>query len=172
MKRDLAGILSGKYEEIPIEESVALPEMLKSGNLLTFLGDVHVAGKLYVHKDSVICFSGALEAEIETLCGRCLIPLTTDVKIDFDETVYAKEEEASNDLIVEPDGETIDLEEFIFNLFELKLPMKFLCKEDCKGLCPNCGVNLNTSACSCQEEQIDERFAKLKILLDDGAEHK
>ena len=47
----------------------------------------------------------------------------------------------------------------------LSLPTKILCSEDCKGLCPKCGVNLNLGKCSCKKE-IDPRLAALKELLD------
>ena len=89
------------------------------------------------------------------------------MNLDFDEVVFAEGKEETYDLILEPEKDGFDLDEFIINLLELKLPFRFLCDEDCKGLCPVCGTNLNTSECSCNDEKIDERFAMLKDLFPD-----
>ena len=95
-----------------------------------------------------------------------IVSLTSWIE-EFGEVVYADGREEDYDLIAEPEGEVFDTAEFVENLLLLKLPMKFLCDEECKGLCPVCGTNLNTSECDCKEHQIDERFAKLKDLLTD-----
>jgi uncharacterized protein len=59
----------------------------------------------------------------------------------------------------------IDLSQMIWEQVYLALPMKPLCKEDCRGLCPQCGTNLNLSMCSCDRETVDPRLATLKTLL-------
>jgi uncharacterized protein len=59
----------------------------------------------------------------------------------------------------------IDLNELLREQFYLALPMKPLCRDDCKGLCPQCGTNLNTGACSCATQWEDPRLAPLKGLL-------
>ena len=63
------------------------------------------------------------------------------------------------------DGNEIDLDEILSTLFILDMDTKFLCREDCKGLCPRCGKNLNLGPCGCGKE-IDPRFAVLEQLLD------
>jgi uncharacterized protein len=62
------------------------------------------------------------------------------------------------------EGEVIDLDEVIFEQVVLQVPMKPLCSESCRGLCPHCGVNLNKTTCNCQNEVIDERLAVLKRI--------
>ena len=66
-------------------------------------------------------------------------------------------------LVVE-DG-LLDIEELVVSDILLALPSKFLCKTDCKGLCPVCGTNLNDSECSCEKKQFDPRLEALKELL-------
>lgn len=61
----------------------------------------------------------------------------------------------------------IDLEEPIKQIVYLSMPMKALCKGDCKGICPMCGINLNTGKCECNDFVIDPRLEKLKTLLRD-----
>ena len=62
-------------------------------------------------------------------------------------------------------GDEIDLDEILSTCFILDMDSKFLCKEDCKGLCPDCGKNLNLGPCECRKK-IDPRFAVLEQLLD------
>jgi uncharacterized protein len=62
------------------------------------------------------------------------------------------------------DDEQIDLTHLIMEQFQLALPMKALCMEACKGLCPQCGTNLNTGACDCNVKWEDPRLAALKNL--------
>lgn len=167
MIKDLSGLLAKKYEELVVDEAVGLKSMLRSGDEILFSEPVSINGRLYRLEDDVVFFSGNLSTSISTSCGRCLEPVSEEVELDFDEVVYAEGREEDYDLIVEPEGETFNLEDFIRNLLELKLPLKFLCDEECKGLCPVCGLNLNTSQCDCNDEKIDERFAMLKNLFSD-----
>lgn len=167
MKQDLSGLLSKKYDEILIDETSALTELERGGDMIRFSVPIRVTGKLSRLEDDVIYFTGELETVADTVCGRCLEPVHEPIGIEFGEVVYADGKEEEYDLIAQPKEEVFDLEEFLQSLLELKLPMKFLCDEDCKGLCPICGTNLNTSECNCKEDQIDERFAKLKDLLKD-----
>ena len=62
------------------------------------------------------------------------------------------------------EGETVDCDPLIYEQIVLQIPMKALCREDCRGLCPRCGANLNLSSCSCPDRDVDERLAVLKKL--------
>jgi uncharacterized protein len=87
----------------------------------------------------------------------------------------AADEEASEESETEDDDvsttfyqdEAIDLSELLREQFYLVLPMKPLCRESCKGLCPQCGVNLNVETCACKPEWEDPRLAALKALISD-----
>lgn len=80
----------------------------------------------------------ALEAPVEHVCGRCLAKFPDVLKKEF-KTTYAA-----------TPGDIIDLDEDIRQEIILDYPMKSLCKADCKGLCPNCGQNLNIDNCGCK----------------------
>ena len=69
------------------------------------------------------------------------------------------------------DGDELELDEVLSTLFILDMDMKFLCKEDCKGLCPTCGKNLNLGSCT-YRKQLDPRFAVLEQLLDKDPDGK
>jgi uncharacterized protein len=117
--------------------------------------------------------AGHLTGEIELECSRCLEPFTLPVVADFDlryvprtENVGEGEREIEEDDLATAfyDEDQIDLGHLIMEQFQLALPMKALCKDDCKGLCPNCGTNLNTGSCGCNAKWEDPRLAALKNL--------
>jgi uncharacterized protein len=127
--------------------------------------------KRHVIKD--IRVAGELSTRLETPCARCLEPVTQDVKRVFDllyrpRGVDAGQEELSvtgaEAEIGYYDGEGLLLEDTLREQVLLAVPLKAICREDCKGLCPHCGKNLNTGACSCAEEVEDPRWAALKDL--------
>jgi len=124
--------------------------------------------------------SGSFKGYLTVACSRCIGP----VKIDLDEKLLvtfmpqhempsedepaddAEEgaEVGSEDLDVFPyDGEIVDLEPLLREQFVLAVPFAPLCREDCKGLCPQCGIDRNTDTCNC-EAPIDPRLAALKGL--------
>ena len=74
-------------------------------------------------------------------------------------------EEYNDDYIETPDA-TVDLDELTTSDILLELPHKYLCKEDCQGLCQVCGKNLNTGECDCQTEEVDPRLEELSKLLE------
>jgi uncharacterized protein len=117
--------------------------------------------------------AGHLTGAIELTCGRCVEPFTLPVATDFDLRYVPRVENAGEgEKEVEEDDlatafyadDQIDLSELIMEQFHLALPMKPLCNEACKGLCPQCGTNLNTGSCDCKQEWIDPRLAVLKKL--------
>jgi uncharacterized protein len=117
--------------------------------------------------------AGHLTGEIELECSRCLEPFTLPVVADFDlryvprtENSGEGEREVEEDDLATAfyDEDQIDLGHLIMEQFQLALPMKALCKDECKGLCPNCGTNLNTASCDCNAKWEDPRLAALKNL--------
>lgn len=67
--------------------------------------------------------------------------------------------------VIRKDQDFIDISNDVREYAMLAIPMKNLCKEDCKGLCPRCGKDLNTEQCSCETEKVDPRWLALKELL-------
>lgn len=96
-------------------------------------------------------------------CSRCLTPVPVDRKATLSE-VYGTEAELPDD-VLPYNGEYIDLTETIRENLILSEPMKVLCRPDCKGLCPQCGANLNEGPCSCPTDRIDPRLAILGDLF-------
>jgi uncharacterized protein len=126
-------------------------------------------GKHQVIKD--IRLRGRLSAGLELQCARCLEPVAQNVKRDFELLYRPLGADAGRDELSVTDaeaeigyyqGEGLLLEDVLHEQLLLALPLKVTCREDCKGLCPQCGKNLNQEQCSCSTELEDPRWAALK----------
>lgn len=112
-----------------------------------------------------------LEVDYESFCARCLAPLSGSFTLDLEKTVAPKDiledlpEEKLDDYQIIEDG-FLDMDEQLLDQLELEFPSRFLCKEDCRGLCQKCGKNLNEGKCDCPEKEIDPRLAPLAKLLE------
>lgn len=101
---------------------------------------------------------GEIEAELILSCSRCLQEYSSLINLDLSEDVLKNEME---------DPEELYLDEIIMDNIILSLPMKPLCSEDCDGICPECGQDLNEGECDCEVEILDPRLAKLKEFYDE-----
>jgi uncharacterized protein len=122
---------------------------------------------------------GTMQASVDTECSRCLQQFRQDLKSDFQESFLivsgiadtenpeSLAAEAANDLSVR--GNNLYLKEFLRQIFFLAQEYNPLCKPDCKGLCVECGTDLNRSTCSCRTDSgVDLRLLKLKELSSDS----
>jgi uncharacterized protein len=148
-------------------------EVGQEGDAYRIVAPVHLDFDLHKDKDK-FRLVGTARTELELPCSRCLEPFRMPVDSSFDlrflpATEMAADEERE---VQEEDLETsyyrddqIDLNELLREQFYLALPMKPLCAEDCKGLCAQCGTNLNTGTCACAVGWEDPRLAPLKGLI-------
>ncbi|MFN8091323.1 MAG: DUF177 domain-containing protein [Vicinamibacteria bacterium] len=141
-------------------------------------------GRLKAHVDLVdgrtVHVRGALEARVRVECGRCLerYAVSLDQQLDLfylpqeSERPQEAEEDvelSDRDVVVGYyDGDQLDLGDVVREQVFLALPLKRLCREDCRGLCPTCGKNRNAGDCGCPppEPPEDPRLAPLKKLFD------
>ena len=140
-----------------------------------FAGDAKVVGEItdeggYMHLN--------LSATIpyKTECARCLAPMEGDFSVELERTVATKEtltreqlEENVDEFAVIENGK-LDLDETVREELLLSFPMRFLCREDCPGLCPKCGKPLSDGPCGCDLKEIDPRWAILKTMFDKNEE--
>lgn len=111
---------------------------------------VNFAGRLDIDAD--------VKATVQTVCARCLKPLSIPMELTLHETVGENE--------ISLDGTVLDVSSIVMDNVVVELPIRFLCREDCKGLCSKCGADLNTETCGCEDDSIDERLSALKKLLE------
>jgi len=126
-------------------------------------------GKHQVIKD--IRLKGRLSTGVELQCARCLEPVGQEIKRDFELLYRPLGADAGRDELSITDAEAeigyyqgngLLLEDVLREQVLLALPLKITCRPDCKGLCPQCGKNLNQEQCSCSTEVEDPRWAALK----------
>lgn len=139
------------------------------------VGPLHAVGQAELLSNTLgeIRISGKIQAEIETECDRCLDRLRRSIDSEFD-LFYRPEPEDSipHELAIDGgeaeigfyDGKGIELAEVLREYILLSLPMQQVCREDCKGICAQCGQNWNTGQCQCESKRIDERWTALRDL--------
>lgn len=130
-----------------------------------FQSPVFFSGEVTSHLD-VLRLTGEVKTTYHTCCARCLksleIPLSAEVDVVLSRDPSAEEEDDA--FIVE--GTEFEVEDVLVPALILQVDMIYLCREDCKGLCPSCGCDLNESVCSCGSKQVDPRMAVLAKLLE------
>ena len=112
----------------------------------------------------ILTLEGTLTAEMICYCDRCGAEFDSVKEMPLSVTIV-EEDTADNPELFLLEGDEIDLDEILSTCFVLDMETKFLCSEDCKGLCSTCGKNLNLGPCECRKP-IDPRFAVLEHLLD------
>lgn len=140
----------------------------------TFYNDVRFSGYIYPVGDNYI-LSGDLSATISEKCDRCIEvfdeKVSSSIVIEISQIQEAENSESEKELTEDDmglyfvDKDYIDIDEIIVQEAVLLRPIKRLCSEECKGLCPICGTNLNFSSCHC-EGVADDRWSVLKQLLE------
>lgn len=138
-------------------------EGLDFPSVKAYKGKPRAEGRVY-NEAGVLRMTGTLRADMLCICDRCGSEFDSEKLTQLDATIVEEETEENPELFV-LDGDEIDLDEILSTLFILDMETKFLCREDCKGLCSTCGKNLNLGPCACRK-QIDPRFAVLEQLLD------
>jgi uncharacterized protein len=130
---------------------------------------------LTLRKEGEVVFvQGRLSARVARTCARCLEPheVTVEPAVDtrFVPRPAGRPEElelGADDLETDVyDRDSLDLATLVETETTLGLPMKPLCREDCRGLCPICGGNRNVTPCACEQSSADPRWAPLRTLVD------
>jgi len=144
----------------PVDERVSL------------IAPAAVNGKVRLSGNEVFV-NGHVDARVQVECDRCLKPVELPINVDFTlEYISGSEYESSQTAALTEDemsvsvfdGEAIEVDEIVKEQVLLAVPTRMLCREDCKGICPECGKDLNAGECKCVKDDIDPRWAALKNL--------
>lgn len=169
------GKLSLSFEQPP-EIFPVLAEMADA-DVCQFLSQIRAALRAQQIGD-IVEIEGNISTLVRLDCGRCLqsfeMPLESKFALTYSQKVPAPEpggatdeeiELTADDMgLVHYQGEEINLEKEIQEQVVMALPLRALCKPDCKGLCPKCGADLNTAACDCDRSPFGGKFDVLKNL--------
>lgn len=173
MKLDIRPLLAG---ERLLEFSYELPLSTDPEDTASFLWGVdfpspmkvvgkitNTAGYMRMHLTATVDYVAA--------CARCLAPVKGSFSLNLEKTVAPRDllgdlpEDKLDDFAIVEDG-FLDMDEPLREQLEMEFPVRFLCREDCKGLCPKCGQNLNEGTCNCQTKEVDPRLLPLQKILD------
>ena len=119
--------------------------------------------------ESYVSLDIEIEGQYTCLCARCAKELTKTLTIKDSFGVTRGQTEDCEEYVEAPDG-LLDVGEAARTLFYLEQPARVLCQDDCRGLCPMCGTDLNKGTCSCKPVQKGNRLEGLKKLLDNSKE--
>ena len=163
MRLDLRPILHVPGASLPFDFSLDLSGLDFYGER-PFTQPVRVRGSVRNMADALL-LEGKAETTLSLVCDRCLRPFRQEMCLPV-ETLLAEvlEDEENDEIVLLTDGQ-VDLDEVFTTAAVLAMDVKHVCSEDCKGLCPTCGADLNQGPCGCRPEG-DPRFAALAQLLD------
>ena len=163
MKLDLREILVTPGARLPFGQALDAGR-LGFSQVKEYNGPVTASGEI-VNTAGVLTARGSIDAEMTCWCDRCGAEFRLCKHVDVDAPIGPDTEEADEGEAFVLEGDWLDLDDLLETVFILNMDTKFLCREDCKGLCPSCGKNLNDGPCGCRPEP-DPRFAVLEQLLD------
>jgi uncharacterized protein len=151
----------GAFQEI--DYSLDLSGETVNG-LHPFSSPVNIKGEIRNHT-GIVRLDAKADSVLDVECDRCAAKVKYPACADVEHIIVRSLNDDDNDSFILAEGSQLELDDIIREDFLLQLPVKFLCSEDCKGLCPNCGKDLNEGPCSCKKE-IDPRLAALAQFSD------
>lgn len=153
------------------EDGAWFKECFKDGKIPDVSIDKADVNCLITKISSTVFIRGKLSAIIDINCSRCLEDTKLSVSADFIYTLIPGKAQTKEDLELEKEeleisqyhGDFIELTPIICEQIILQIPIKALCSQDCKGLCPQCGTNLNHSSCNCHLGCVDS--SRMAVLI-------
>lgn len=161
-----------RISEIP-DEGLHIASPSEVGPVFAEEGWTLDALSLFIERRSgEVTVSGSYRATARHACSRCLEPLVTELGPEVDLHLFPAPASRHEEVELGPDdlevdfyqGDTLDVARLLRSETLLALPMKPLCRADCRGLCPICGGNRNVTACACEARAVDPRLAPLEAL--------
>ena len=160
---NFSDLLSKKNRKKQISLSFELEPFEFEGEEIRAIEKVSVEG-VAISENDVIVINASIKTKLKLNCSRCLDTFIYPIDIDIEER-FTNDKELQNEETMFVDSDTLNITEIIENSIISTLPIKRLCKEDCKGLCSQCGANKNVENCSCLDYDVDIRLAKLRELF-------
>lgn len=163
---NLTNIFSDEQQSVKIEKTINLDKIEFNKEVAKVSGGVFISLELEKISNNEILLTGDIKTTLVLKCDRCNEAVEYPIETHFSKEVdiTALSQESEDDFI---EGYNLDLRKLAENEIYLNFPMKVLCSEDCLGVCPKCGINLNLYSCNCEVDNIDPRLAGLKDLFNE-----
>ena len=162
MKLNIASVLKNDGASKDFSGEVSLGKVDYMGSTLDFAEPLLVSGKV-LNIGGTIEISANISGKFTTEWSRCGEPVTEDFSAELFESLENDFSDVDEECI-SVQGNVIDISGSIDACIFGNIPMQTLCREDCKGLCPECGINLNEKECNCDTTVYDPRFAIFRNL--------
>ncbi len=164
MVLDISKLLISDGSSLDISCDLPYDKLEFNGQNISFTSPMHIWGDIK-NIDGLLYMVLNGTASYIYQCSRCLDSVETKLDFNIKEVFSKTELENENDDVIILSSNEIDLKEIAEQSFLCSMPIAGLCKEDCMGLCPVCGCNLNIEECSCEKDNIDPRLSALKDFL-------
>lgn len=163
MLLNLSGVFAGS-ESLPFEYEMDLSDLEFSG-CSSLKKPVKIKGAAK-NRAGVVFIELTAEYTISAPCDRCAADIERKESLPLTYVVVQETEGENTEDFVVAEDQKVDLDPLVRDDIVIRYPSKLLCSPDCKGLCPNCGKNLNEGDCDCAKEQTDPRLDALKAFFD------
>lgn len=168
MRLDLLNALKDPGQAYAFEAPLELPEMIVLDDPVRF-ESVLFRGTA-IGAGETVAIDGTVEAVLGSRCSRCLMDVCQRICAEVHQ-VFARDPTSAVNDVLSIDAAGVELEPLAAEALLLEMPMRFLCREDCLGICPTCGKNRNEDSCSCQEGgKRQNPFSALSDLLTEDEE--
>ena len=163
---NISEILKVYGGEISVDGDISLSDINFLGEDFVFETPLHIKGNI-VNNGKALELNAVCTGIVKVHCARCMKELDQDVNFKVKEFFVQSDGENDDDDedVVFFEGYNIDVKDIVVNHFLMNVSGKYLCSEDCKGLCPKCGANLNLGDCGCKNDDIDPRWAALADIM-------
>ena len=165
---DVSNALKFPGQVYRFETDLEIEEMEVLNDPVSF-EDIVVSGEYFAAGDKISMRAQA-NAAVISRCAKCLEEVRMNLTAELD-ACFARTPDPDDPDLYTYDSSVVDLTDAVRDALLLELPYRFLCSEDCKGLCSSCGINLNLGTCTCQEGlNVTNPFSALKAIVQNNEE--
>lgn len=165
---DISEIVSCENKEITKEVQLELNSFLSKLGEFPITKKAPIDIRIANRENKRLLIQGEVDLTVLIPCSRCLEEVPTDIHFSIDKELVLNGSEVKDEEMEDTDyliGLNLDIDRLIYGEILVNWPMKVLCKEDCKGICKVCGMNLNKGNCDCQRTELDPRMAAIQDVF-------
>lgn len=165
---DISEIVSCENKEITKEVSIELNSFISKLGEFPITKKAPIDIRIANRENKRLLIQGDVDLTVSIPCSRCLEDVPTDIHFSIDKELELNGSEVNDEEMEDTDyliGLNLDIDKLIYGEILVNWPMKVLCKDDCKGICKVCGMNLNKGNCDCQRTELDPRMAAIQDVF-------
>ncbi|MDD4237702.1 MAG: DUF177 domain-containing protein [Desulfotomaculaceae bacterium] len=164
LQLDVARLKRSPGESVSFEIIAEMPPLKMAVEKISFDGPVKAVLNA-TNTGQTIMVEGTVSGMLQLNCCRCLEPFSYSFEVPFAEIYTTAVDEAKDEEAIPFSGDVLDITPEVLKDLIMELPMKAVCHEECQGLCPGCGQNLNQGRCGCEVTEVDPRLSVLRDIL-------